>query len=689
MPNNNKNEKAHLSSDKTSLKQYLGTYLPAFIGGAIVLFVGMYAIEINRHNFNNDMRRSVAGALNQVHARLSGNINSNMMLVKGLVASIALEPDISQEKFSKIAKTLFKSKNQLRNIGAAPDLVISLMYPMEGNEKAIGLDYQKNPAQREAALQAKNLGEFVLAGPVNLIQGGQGFIGRMPVFIEGNSTQPDKFWGLISTVINVEKLYQESGLLDESLSIEVAIKGKDGKGADGDQFLGRPDTFTNDPVIVEVSLPYGSWQMAATPKGGWPVKSDNEGLLYLLLLIAEGLTVIPMLIVGRLSLERRKSLIEAEKANNSKSEFLSAMSHELRTPLNAVLGFAQVLKLNPHETLTENQKDATQQIIKGGSHLLDLINDVLNLSQIEAGHLSVDIEPVKIKDLIDECLPMIDNLTHTLGVTILADDLTQAVVQADHRGLKQVLFNLLSNAVKYNRVGGKVFVSSADTDDGMYRISVADTGRGISKDLEAELFKPFSRLGEENSNIQGTGIGLTITQRLIEAMDGNIGFESTQGVGSTFWVELPLSAHTIDRTQKTLIADADLLGRDDVKGNILYIEDNFQNASLMEAIISNIDKVKLDVVGDAEMGIATAIQTKPDLILMDINLPGMNGFEALGELRRHEETRDIPVIAISGDAMTSQIEKGLEAGFLTYLTKPFNVTQLHQAISNVLSDKAK
>jgi len=380
---------------------------------------------------------------------------------------------------------------------------------------------------------------------------------------------------------------------------------------------------------------------------------------------------------------------EAERANMAKSEFLSAMSHELRTPLNAILGFAQVLALSPKAPLSKGQMAATKQIMDGGYHLLDLIDDVLNLARIETGRMDLSIEPINTQVVVDECITISETLTYDLDVTLDIEDFTGSIILADRIRFKQVLLNLMSNAIKYNHNGGCVRVSSNITKEGQYRISVADTGRGIPIENQSELFKPFSRLGAENSDIEGTGIGLTITQRIVEAMEGNIGFESTEGVGSTFWIELPLAAVQQSNTPETLRMGEQHQISSTSRGKILYIEDNPANVSLMSSILENLSDIELETAHTAEIGISLARREPPNLILMDINLPGMNGIEALSTLKSYDETRNIPVIAISADAMPSQVQKGLNAGFMTYLTKPINISELVDQITKVISEKAK
>jgi len=384
-----------------------------------------------------------------------------------------------------------------------------------------------------------------------------------------------------------------------------------------------------------------------------------------------------------------QAMLAAEQANKAKSEFLSSMSHELRTPLNAILGFAQILSLDTQNPISDKHKDEAQQIIKGGEHLLDLINEVLNLAAIEAGGLELEIEPIDVEEVLETCLSMVFPLTHTQNVSVDTDHFAGVFVLADRVRFKQVLFNLLSNAVKYNKVYGNVSVTQCLADDGRQRISITDTGIGIATNKQADLFKPFARLGAENSNIEGSGIGLTITKHLLEAMKGDVGFESVEGQGSTFWLDLPLATPDEIKAAKraAVMEKTDVSVADEAIGRVLYIEDNPANVDLMETILESVTGLEFESAPTAELGLAIALQIKPNLILMDINLPGMNGIEALAQLRLNEETKNIPVLAISAAAMPQDIQKALDAGFLAYLTKPFNVPELLEAISNVLEIK--
>jgi signal transduction histidine kinase/ActR/RegA family two-component response regulator len=390
---------------------------------------------------------------------------------------------------------------------------------------------------------------------------------------------------------------------------------------------------------------------------------------------------------------------EARNANQAKSAFLSSMSHELRTPLNAILGFAQILAADKLPTTPEQKKEFAGHILKSGRHLLTLINEILDLAKVEAGALTLSMEPVGLSEVLLECRTMIEPLAAARGIRVefpAAGDpaagepgCAAALVQADRTRLKQVLLNLLSNAVKYNREGGTVTLECIACGPDRLRLSVLDTGMGLRPEQVAALFQPFNRLGQENSAQEGTGIGLVFTRRLVELMKGRIGVTSTPGVGSTFWIELsaaaplaqlPAPAQDAGHTAAMPGAAAPRL--------ILYIEDNPANLRLVQEIVGFRPDLSLLSAPDGHAGLALAHTHRPAVVLMDLNLPGMNGFEVLAQLRRDPETAHIPAIALTANAMPRDIERGLSAGFARYLTKPIDIEQLNEAIDGVLAQCA-
>ncbi len=285
---------------------------PAALALAVIVFAGFFADYQNRRVFEQGLRADVLGSISVIRAKLEGNVNGNIQLVRGLVATLTTEPEMSQQRFAQLAANLLSEKSQLRSVAGAPDLVVKLVYPMAGNEQALGLDYRQNEAQRDAALGARDSGELMLAGPVDLVQGGKGFIGRFPVFIPTPGGKP-RFWGIVSAVMDRDKLYRDSGLLDPRLPIDIAILGRDGKGAAGERFFGSADVLKNDPVTASIFLPSGSWRIAAIPKGGWDASPPNTWMLWLLTVAAGALIMVPTVMTGRLIEERSNNIGELRR----------------------------------------------------------------------------------------------------------------------------------------------------------------------------------------------------------------------------------------------------------------------------------------------------------------------------------------------------------------------------------------
>jgi CheY-like chemotaxis protein/nitrogen-specific signal transduction histidine kinase len=384
--------------------------------------------------------------------------------------------------------------------------------------------------------------------------------------------------------------------------------------------------------------------------------------------------------------ELAKSKNLAEAANLAKSTFLSSMSHELRTPLNAILGFAQLLDAGSPPP-SDSQRNKLQHIIKAGWYLLELINEILDLAVIESGKLALSHEPVSLLKVIRECQDMIDPQAqkHRIQINYLPFDPTW-LAYADHTRVKQVLINLLSNAIKYNRAHGSVEVQCTVNAERIH-VSIKDTGEGLSADKLAHLFQAFNRLGQEAGGEQGTGIGLVVTKKLVEMMGGKIGVESTVGVGTTFWFELirhltpQPDAGTGNPKPKRFVPQARATT---ALRTLLYVEDNPANLTLVEKIIADHTPLRMLSAGDGPLGVALASAHLPDIILMDVNLPGINGIETMTILRHNPATKHIPIIALTAHAMQDDIAIGLKAGFFRYLTKPIKINELLQSLDEAL-----
>jgi PAS domain S-box-containing protein len=464
------------------------------------------------------------------------------------------------------------------------------------------------------------------------------------------------------------------------------------QGYDAKEIIGQHNSRFFSQEDIDINKPERTLQEAAavgrSEDNGWRVRKDGSTFWANVVMTAirdssgalRGYATLErdMSERRRVEAELNQAKGTAEAANLAKSEFLSSMSHELRTPLNAILGFAQLMDSEvPAPTMA--QKVSIDQILQAGWYLLALINEVLDLSLIESGRLSLSPEKMSLAEVLTDCQAMMEPLAKKRGIAMTFPSFeAPCYVMADRTRVRQILVNLLSNAVKYNRQNGTILVECVARPLGYVRLSVTDTGMGLTPEKLAQLFQPFNRLGQENGAEQGTGIGLVVTKRLVEVMKGTIGVESAVGKGTLFWIDLIATApprHDFSQIENETPAQTMARSIGPVQ-TVLYVEDNPANLKLVSMLIARRKDLRLLTAENGNLGVEVAQAHLPDVILMDINLPGISGLKVMSILSKDSATAHIPIIALSANANPSDIERGLKAGFLRYLTKPIKVDEL-------------
>ncbi|MGV7222323.1 MAG: ATP-binding protein [Nitrospinales bacterium] len=430
-----------------------------------------------------------------------------------------------------------------------------------------------------------------------------------------------------------------------------------------------------------------------------PFRIISEVIFYLVLLAGVSIVAFSSLIIisrnnairyAQKLRENEVNLIKAkeiaERSNHAKSDFLSKMSHELRTPMNAILGFAQLLDMDTRSPLTPKQKNNLGHISSAGKHLLSLITKVLDLASIESGSIKLSIERTDIVPLVDNVISIAKPLAGEKGISIEYVEIPMGnyYAKVDPVRFKQIILNLISNAIKYNKPNGSIKISYDKTSDEWIRLGIRDTGRGIPEDKKGLLFKPFERFDENSEKIEGTGIGLTIAKQIIEMMQGKIGFESKVGEGNFFYIDLPVAKKPLMLNNfENMLSSTEPTSTNGKNKKVLYIEDIAANVELVKQILISRPQINLMSAPDAFVGIEMARKEIPDLILMDINLPKMDGITAFQELQTYEDVKDIPVYALTANAMDTEINKALNLGFRDYITKPINVKTFLTSIDKV------
>lgn len=513
---------------------------------AVLLSIVQYMVTLDAQTRYANQYSTVSTQVSELRNRIEYEINTSLNLTLGVLVYVSSNPDISQEEFSRLAQPVRERAPYIRNFALARNNVISHIYPIEGNRNALGFDYMANPEQRKAVLRAINDKQTVIAGPVNLVQGGQGFISRVPIFLSG---QDERYWGMTSLVVMVDAFLDNIGLTSLAEGLDISLRGKDGLGAKGAVFYGDGALFDNEAnVVATIRLPNGSWRISAAPKGGWnadkaPMIQRYLAGMVLSLLIS---VLVYFLLVKNIDLELAEK--RAIEAGEHKNRFFTQMTHELRTPMTAIHGSIRLLESGTVAPDSDKAKELLRNAERNSQRLIWLINDILDMKKLESGKLEYHKLDADLQEILQETIVEVEHYANQFDIVIHYRDKPDSPVGVcvDRIRIQQVVANLLTNAIKFSPQGGEVTVSLA-LRDGLAYVEVSDQGPGLDETMKDDLFGEFSQADNTHNAtrkiVASSGLGLSISKQLIEGHDGRIGFYNRKEGGATFFFEIPLARY--------------------------------------------------------------------------------------------------------------------------------------------------
>ncbi|KKD39538.1 SpoIIE family protein phosphatase [Limnoraphis robusta] len=735
--------------------------LAAFLTGIAILATVGWVEHTERERFEQQNRAKVLAQLSTVRANLEKALNQRLFLTRGLVAYVStVNPNLDQKTFERLTQVIIAEQRGIRSVVLYKENTVSHIYPLQGNEAAVGFSPMSIPEEREAIERAIENRQTIVAGPVNLVgmtqisdicppdarriptnnsennqpsclvEGGVAFIARTPIFLTPPNQAPESgsYWGLTGIILDQDTLFKEAGLLEKKSSIKYAIRGKDGLGEQGEVFFGDRAIFQQNPVLSSITLPNGSWELAAVPKKGWITDSPLSGWLgfggSVTAILAGGLVFVLVSAPTRLkkavelatiTLREREEALE--QANNNlqrldqlKDEFLANTSHELRTPLNGIIGIAESLIDGATGELSQQTNFNLTMIVSSGRRLSSLVNDLLDFSKLRHQNLDLQLKAVDLRAITDLVItlsqPLVGKKNLQLMNSVSAD---LPLVQADENRLEQILHNLVGNAIKFTPSGQVEVLAEAvedsEGDQKFVKVIVSDTGIGISEDKFERIFESFEQAeGTTSREYGGTGLGLAITKQLVELHGGRISVSSRVNEGSIFSFTLPISTgvkseiipkssmrlepeNKVYQPLKPEIELTKSINIDNKNSNIsvLIVDDEPINLQVLVNILS-LHHYAITQASHGEEALALIQEGyKPDIILLDVMMPKMTGYQVTQKIRERFPTTEVPIILLTAKTQVEDIVIGLNVGANDYLTKPFSKDELLARIANQIN----
>jgi len=656
---------------------------PRIIGITIVIvFLVLTGIISNLEDKRNKnkLRSDITNQLSQINAKLENEINRHFFLTRGLIAYIAQNPEIDIDTFNGMSNEILQNGMHIRRIGLAQDNILTFVYPLEGNTQIIGLDYRENTQKWPAILKMIADQTTIFDGPIDSVQGGKTFISRSPIFISQPDVNKSKYWGFINTVIQIDTLFYDTGLIELGESLRIAMHKNDGNGSEGALFFGDYELHKPDAVKLNIKVPGGSWVLSVEPIQGWNESSPNQFILWIIgsvLAIMFGWFVMYRLEVSaKHKLQLETALKYAHSANKAKSDFVANMSHEIRTPLNPIISLTY---LALKDDLPAQTRNYLNEIQSSSQLLLKIIDNVLDFSKIEAGKMTIEILPFSLDKFLTKFSRLYTDQAQEKNLsfsTQLPQELPSYIV-GDAMRLEQVLGYLINNAIKFTRNGSialSVNVIDQNEDQVGLSFNIVDTGIGMTQEQIQGLFQEFNQSDSSMTReYGGTGLGLSICRKLIHLMGGEIFVESAPDKGSQFTFNLNFdlaSEEMVSEIRSKYSLPAQQLPYYQDK-SVLLVEDNLTNQVVVQKLLKGTG-LKVYVANNGQEAVFMSLARRYDIILMDIQMPVMDGYQAVKVIRQKKSYKNIPIIAMTAHALIEDRKKSLDVGMSAHVSKPIN-----------------